>query len=77
MWREREVVGTGSGAVMGVIMDGLGAVTGFLWEGLSTCRLVMEWTDNTNYHISQGVARNAINMFLSLNDINCARPCAK
>ena len=60
-WRGREVVETGSGAVMGVITDGLGAVIRFLCEGLSmsTCRLVMEWTDNINDHISQGVARNA------------------
>ena len=55
------MVGTGSGAVMGMIMDGLGAVIGFLWEGLSTCRLVMEWTDNTNYHISQGVPSKECN----------------
>lgn len=72
---ERKMVGRGSGAAMlGVIWDGLGAEIGFLWEGLSTCTLAMvEQIDNTNYLISQCVARNAANMFLSLNDMNCAR----
>lgn len=57
----REVVGAGSGPVMGVIWDALGAVIGFLWDGLSTCALEI---DNTNYHISQCVARNACSYHL-------------
>ncbi len=38
----RQGVGTGSGAVMGVIWDALGAVIGFLWDGLSTCASVID-----------------------------------